>query len=85
MDELKSDKNHRPIACESCISNGNEPPTMLQAWANDALLEAEDVDSIDFLPDDEIRRLATQTNDCGIEGHCYACNGPDDDTAGDED
>lgn len=83
--DLKHDKNHRPIACEGCESKQVESPTMLQAWASDEFLEHYDVDSIDFVTDGDLRRAVGTSTDCSIEGHCYDCNGPDDGTCGDED
>ena len=69
-----SEKNKRPIACQGCRG---DTPTMLTAWASDFILEREDVDSIDFIPDDDIYRFAvTDRFDCSIEGGCLPCNGP---------
>ena len=79
---MKTDKNHRAIACETCDSD----PTMLQAWASDWLLDREGVTSIDELTDDDLRRLARTANSEGsIEGYCHPCNGPDDDDDGNQD
>lgn len=59
---------------------------MLQAWASDWLLDREDVDSIDEISDDDLRRLAnTAPSECAIEGHCLPCNGPDDGNDGNQD
>ena len=69
-----SEKNKRPIACQGCRG---DTPTMLTAWVSDFILEREDVDSIDFIPDDDIYRFeATDSSDCSIEGGCLPCNGP---------
>lgn len=85
-DDVKSDKNHRPIECDGCKDKGIANPTMLTAWASDWVLESQDVASIDFLSDDDIRRLSrAHSSDCAIEGYCLPCNGQDDRDDGNDD
>ncbi|MGX9221438.1 hypothetical protein ACWV27_23985 [Massilia varians] len=77
------DKNHRPIACDTC---NPEDPTMLTAWASDWLLENEGYDSIDEMEDEDINRLKIVCpQDCAVEGYCHPCNGPDDGDDGNQD
>lgn len=71
---MKSDKNHRAIACDTCPQ---DDPTMLQAYASDETLATHECDHIDEMLDIDIR------NSGYVEGHCLGCNGPDDGDCGD--
>jgi hypothetical protein len=73
---LRHDKNHRPVACNTCPPDN---PTMLQGSADDEALELNDCTHIDQMTDDDIR------GDGAVEGHCLECNGPDDGTDGNSD
>lgn len=78
-----TDKNHRPIACDTC---NPADPTMLTAWMSDDLLEQQGYDSIQEVEDDEIYRLkVVDSQNCAVEGNCYDCNGPDDGDDGNQD
>lgn len=77
----RHDHNHRLIACPTC---DGEDKTMFQAFASDEVLALYEVDHIDDMYDEDIRRQATPPNPaCWIEGNCLECDGPDDGDCGD--
>jgi hypothetical protein len=71
---MKHDKNHRPIACDTCPQ---DDPTMFDAHVTDETLAAYQCDHIDEMLDVDIR------NSGHVDGHCLECNGPDDGDCGD--
>ena len=78
---LKHDRNYRPIPCSYCTG---EHKTMFQAFASDEVLAGNEVECIDDLTDEDIRREASGYSPaCWIEGDCLPCNGPDDGDCGD--
>lgn len=81
-DQIKTDKFHRAIDCDECPSNG--PKTQLQAWITQDGLDRLEAESIDFVDDDDVRRLAGY-GEGGVEGHCEPCNGADDGDDGNQD
>lgn len=78
------DKNHRQIACDSCLASRHPVPTMFWAYASDEVLAAYEVDDIEDMDDEDLRREARGYHpSCCITGRCLACNGPDDGDCGD--
>lgn len=75
MNLIISDKFNRAIDCADC--NRDDSPTQLQAWVNQAGLDRFDVDSIDFINDEDVRKLAIY-GEGGVTGHCSPCHGADD-------
>lgn len=78
------DKNHRQIACETCLACRHPAPTMFWAYASDEVLAAYEVADIADMDDEDLRREARGCHpSCWIEGRCLTCNGPDDGNCGD--
>jgi hypothetical protein len=67
--QIKSDKNHRAIPCDTCPE---DDATMLQAYVDDEALALNECEHIDDMLDSDIR------GDGIVEGHCEHCNGADD-------